>query len=92
MDIWFQTADKNPDTSFASSEVAIFDDGRLVLWDAVKEKYPGFTPAQSISGNLNLRPDSLELAWVTNIGNEGQASLPKPNIDKPSEVPAQIKT
>jgi hypothetical protein len=91
MDIWFRSADKQPSTDLISTQISIFDNGKLVSWDAIKDKYPGVTQPGVAKGRLTLQADGLQITWTTDIGTEGHASLPKPDADKPSELQAQIK-
>jgi len=92
MDIWFRSADKKPTTDFVSTDIAFFDNGKLVPWDAIKEKYPGVTQPKLANGNLKLTPNGLEISWTSDIGTEGKATLPNPDVEKPSELPSQVMT
>lgn len=90
IDVWFRSTDKKPSTEFISTNISIYENGQLVSWDSIKEKYPGVAIAKEIKGRLALQADGLQITWTSDLGTKGHALLPLSDANKPSDLPAKV--
>lgn len=85
------TNDLSSDFKFRAPVHPIHPDSEeLVDWNSIKVRFPdvtGFSTYADVTGSV--RDKDLRLSWVTDLGINGHAVLPRSQADQPSEIIGQ---
>jgi hypothetical protein len=89
----FRTANKNQSGSFLA-DVTHFDPQTQssLTSQQLGATYPGYTFPNTATVTYSFTPAQLQIAWSTNIGTTGQATLPASQAAAPSSYVAQKMT
>jgi hypothetical protein len=92
----FRTPDKNTTVALAGLRVFPIDPGtnKPTTWAAVASRFPGIEFPGTADVEVALHGDQLNVKWKTNIGTEGNATLPRSEASKDSTYAplADVKT
>lgn len=79
-------------TAAVESIAPVDENGQAVVWDKIKDRYPGTSMSSSASLTASVVGDGLSLAWKTDLGVAGTATVRRHDLTRPSALPAKQMT